>query len=382
MQRNKVMNKGNFRLICFLIMCLLWGGHLSQAQESTVFVGNEQIIIDRTSGAVSVIQFIRLLDEPERDKVKYQGTSLLITDTDGTPHLFDLDDSRQLVDWERALTLLGYVRKVNRDTGVVDFRLASAGTDLAEEPELESEAVRLERSMRRPGYLKAQESYRKIMAQIPRSTNEQARRRVDRLGQRVALYCPLSGLKWNFDVIETPIPNALCTGEGHVLVTTGLLDLNLTDDELGGVLGHEVAHGVRRHTQIFEERFNEFVNLRQELLTLSAQYEKAADNQDKYAIQRIKSRVDEKKRRYDFLLTYLKNKRDYDQDEEEEADVLGMQYAVAAGFDSEGEARALIKLKKRSVELFGQSYGEGSRTHPPLDRRLQILQLVRSRWKN
>ena len=376
------MNKGKFRIICSLVGCLLWvGPQLSLSQESTVFVGNEQMIIDRASGAVSVIQFIRLLDEAERGKVKYQGTSLLVTDSDGTPHLFELDNSRQLADWERALGLLGYVRKVNRDTGVVDFRLASAGAELDEAPELEPEAVRLERSLRRPGYLKAQDSYRKIMARIPRSNDEEARRRVDRLGQRVALYCPLSGLKWNFDVIETHVPNALCTGEGHVLVTTGLLDLNLTDDELGGVLGHEVAHGVRRHTQIFEERFNEFVSLRQELLTLSAQYDQATDSQDKYSLQRIKSRVDEKKRRYDFLLTYLKNKRDYDQDEEEEADVLGMQYAVAAGFDSEGEARALIKLKKRSVELFGQSYGEGNRTHPPLDRRLEILRLVRSRWK-
>ena len=78
---------------------------------------------------------------------------------------------------------------------------------------------------------------------------------------------------------------------------------------------------------------------------------------------------------------YLKNKQDYDQDEEEESDVLGMQYAAAAGYDPMGEGRALIKLRKRSIQLFGQALLEGNRTHPPLERRLQIQETVRRRWR-
>ena len=45
-----------------------------------------------------------------------------------------------------------------------------------------------------------------------------------------------------------------------------------------------------------------------------------------------------------------------------------------------GEGRALVKLRNRSVQLFGQAYNEGSRTHPPLERRLKIQETVRRRW--
>lgn len=372
----------SFKRAGTVIVCLaILGLGVVSARQPTVFVRNQQVVVDRASGAISVIHLFRLLEDAERQQVKLDGKSLTVTDSNGVPHAFQLDGSRKLTEWEDVLKLLGYVRKVNKETGVIDFRVASGDTQ-EDEPELEPEAVRLERSLRRPGYLKAQKNYKKVVAQFGLSTDEAARSRVDRLGQRVALRSPLSGLKWNFDVINTRVPNALCTGEGHVLVTTGLLELELTDDELGGVLGHEVAHGVRRHTQIYEERFQEYLAIRQEIYNLALQYDRAVKDQKEYDAQRIKARVDEKKKRYEFIIAYLKNKRDYDQDEEEEADVLGMQYAVAAGFDSEGEARALIKLKRRSVQMFGQSYGDGSRTHPPLDRRLQILKLVRSRWQD
>ena len=160
-----------------------------------------------------------------------------------------------------------------------------------------------------------------------------------------------------------------------------MLALDLSDDELAGVLGHEVAHGVRRHAQIYEERYNEYVTLVNEMAKLSQEYSAAVDSGNNHQIHRLRSRVGELQKRYDFVKDYLKNRQDYNQVEEEEADVLGMQYAVSAGFDAEGEARALIKLKKRSIQLFGQSYDAGSRTHPPLERRLKILETVRARWR-
>ena len=80
------------------------------------------------------------------------------------------------------------------------------------------------------------------------------------------------------------------------------------------------------------------------------------------------------------MVDYLKNRQDYNQDEEEEADVQGMMYAAAAGFDPTGEGRVLVKLRKKAVQMFGQAYTAGNRTHPPLERRLQIQETVRRRW--
>ncbi len=371
----------NILVTAGLALVLLSVSVPASADRQNVFVRNQPVELEQ--GSVSVIHFIRLLDEPEREKVRLEGRSLLVTDQEGVDHVFLLNDERKLSEWDGALTLLGYVRRVNEETGVVDFSVTPEESEIhAGRPVLEPASVRLERSLRRPGYLKAQAGYRKIVEKIGLSSDEELRQRVDRLGQRVVMHSPLSGLKWNFDVIETDVPNALCTGEGHVLVTKGLLDLNLTDDELGGVLGHEVAHGVRRHAEIYEERFREFLALRKFRMELNYELSKDSADQDPQKLRQLQSQAGEKIKRYAFILDYLKNKQDYDQDEEEEADVLGMQYAVAAGFDPNGEARALTKLKNKSVQLFGQSYDDGSRTHPPLERRLQILEMVQKRWRD
>lgn len=353
------------------------------AQEKTVYIRNQQLEMDSQNQAVSVIHFVRLLEEAERGRVQVLAQEIVVTDREGVPHSLTLDSTRKLSEWRRALELLGYVRRFNEETGIVDYRVASAADGTANsEPILESNEIREGRSLRRPGYLKAQKNYQKVIEQIGLSDNASARARVDRLGQMIALKSPLAGIKWNFDVIRSDTPNALCTGEGHVLVTTGLLDLKLSDDELAGVLGHEVAHGVRRHAEIYEERFTEYLAIRSDYLDLQRQYQMEEEYRNTAKVKELVARLEKKKNRLEFLVSYLTNKKDYDQDEEEESDVLGMQYAVAAGFDPEGETRALIKLKAKSVQLFGQSYDSGSRTHPPLDRRLQILETVRRRWRD
>lgn len=55
---------------------------------------------------------------------------------------------------------------------------------------------------------------------------------------------------WFVNVIDEDIVNANCGPGGKILVYTGLIDrLNLTDDELAVVLGHEIGHGLRDHTR-------------------------------------------------------------------------------------------------------------------------------------
>lgn len=353
-----------------------------EAQSPSVFVRNQQVVLDSGSTGVSVIHFFRLLEEAERGRLRIQGRELELTDSEGTVHRLEITEDRKLLKWEEALGLLGYEKRVDPETGVVDFRTAAQSGRSSTVPTAEeAEEEKLARSMRRPAYRNAQSRYEKVIEQVGLSRDEAARLRVRRLGNKIAAVSPLASLKWNFDVIETPLPNALCTGEGHVLVTTGLLDLKLSDDELAGVLGHEVAHGVRRHAELYEERYREFFTIRNLYLELTYEMRKDQDLQDPSKIRRMKSEFSAKQKRMDFLMDYLKNQRDYNQDEEEEADVLGMQYAVAAGFDADGESRALRKLKARSVEMFGQSFDDGTRSHPPLERRLQILQLVRDRWR-
>lgn len=58
---------------------------------------------------------------------------------------------------------------------------------------------------------------------------------------------PLEHVHWRFRVLRDPLVNALALPSGSIYVNTGLLALLENDDQLAGVLGHEVAHVINRH---------------------------------------------------------------------------------------------------------------------------------------
>lgn len=71
---------------------------------------------------------------------------------------------------------------------------------------------------------------------------------VTRLGQSIVNRTQMAQLPWNFHVVKDAEINAFAIPGGHVYVTTGLINAADQANELAGVMAHEIAHGVERHS--------------------------------------------------------------------------------------------------------------------------------------
>lgn len=254
---------------------------------------------------------------------------------------------------------LGFTRRAS--SGIVDWvkiQPLDLSTSVALSPEV---------SQRRPEYREAGRRLQQIVRQLPPAGDPAMQARVERIGNAVAQASPLRDIVWNFVVVRMPGPNAACTGEGHVFVTDSLLQMGVSDDELAGVLGHEIAHGVRRHVFRRSDLLQDITRLLKDFQFIQSRID-AGENSLK-----LKSEAENYSRRRDHLQYKFDHERFYTRVDEEEADVLGMRYAVTAGFSAEGLGDCLKRLEGLRVQQFGTAVLEDDMSHPPTKRRLEIL---------
>lgn len=93
-----------------------------------------------------------------------------------------------------------------------------------------------------------QESHQQVIREFGVYTEKpELARRVGDIGQRLAAQSERPHLPWHFTILDTPMINAMALPGGYIYITRGMLERINSDDELAGVLGHEIAHVTARH---------------------------------------------------------------------------------------------------------------------------------------
>jgi Zn-dependent protease with chaperone function len=81
--------------------------------------------------------------------------------------------------------------------------------------------------------------------------NEIAYREIRRITDKVLNSGKLTyrnDFAWQVKIIDQDVKNAFCTPGGYIYVYTGLIKYLDTEDQLAGVMGHEIGHADKRHT--------------------------------------------------------------------------------------------------------------------------------------
>ena len=69
------------------------------------------------------------------------------------------------------------------------------------------------------------------------------------IGERLLAASGLAGGNYTFTVVDNSAVNAAATQDGYIFVNRGLIAFCRSEDELAGVIGHEIGHVVGRHVQ-------------------------------------------------------------------------------------------------------------------------------------
>jgi predicted Zn-dependent protease len=186
-----------------------------------------------------------------------------------------------------------------------------------------------------------------IVAQYGLYDDDKVAAYVDEIGQRMAKLSHRPQLQFTFRVLDSPVINAFALPGGYVYITRGILAHMNNEAELAVVLGHEIGHVTARHgaRQYSKQQLAGLgLGLGSVFIPQVAQFGQLAETA--------------------LGLLFLK----YGRDDEHEADRLGVQYSLAAGFDPETGAKFFEVLDRQQQES-GQSLPGWMSTHPaPADR--------------
>lgn len=174
----------------------------------------------------------------------------------------------------------------------------------------------------------------------------------DRLISHVDVFRPdARNWHWEINLLDSKQLNAYCMPGGKIMFYTGIIDrLELTDDEIAAIMGHEMAHALREHGREAMSQAYAFAMGRNTLgmfLGLDPRVMQLGDTLVNYALTLPNSRTNEA-----------------------EADLIGLELMARAGYNP----RAAITLWQKMDKASQNESPEFMSTHPAHDTRISGLE--------
>jgi WD40 repeat protein len=174
------------------------------------------------------------------------------------------------------------------------------------------------------------------------------------IGDRLVRHLPPTGLKFQFFIIDIPDANAFNTPGGYVFISRKLIGFTKTEDELAGVMAHELGHAAVRHAASdMSELFKKILNV--------TQLGDRKDITDKFNLLIERERTKS-----------VSRGSGHESAQQLEADRIGLFAMVAAGYDPNAFPEFFARLteaKAKSGNWFANIFGGTN----PTDKRLREM---------
>jgi hypothetical protein len=186
--------------------------------------------------------------------------------------------------------------------------------------------------------------------QMPMVNDPVVQRWADQFGRQLASYTTMPNLPWQFRVTNSAQVNAFALPGGFVYINRGLIEKTDRESELAGVIGHEMAHVTLRHGT---NQLSKAMLAQAPLAVLGGM------GGGGWAMSQVGG--------LGLSMAFLK----FSRTDETQADIVGTQTMVKAGYDPQGMVTIFQKLQQLGA---GRNSAEFLSDHPNPGNRIKRIQ--------
>ena len=204
-------------------------------------------------------------------------------------------------------------------------------------------------------------NYQRMAADTRYLQDEKLLAYIRNIGDRLVRHMPPTGLKFQYFIVDMPEANAFNTPGGYIFISRKLIAFTQTEDELAGVMAHEMGHATVHHSASdVSELFKKILNVTE-----------LGDRKD----------ITEK---FNLLIERERTKSvprpaNHESAQQLEADRIGLFAMVAAGYDPNAFPEFFARLteaKAKSGNWFTNIFGGSSPTEKRLREMIKTTELL------